>query len=181
VLTVTGDVSAPATVEVSDTTTLDTVVDAADLDGAFKAACVGDRFGGITRSLATAVDPTALTDADLGTDGTVEILAADRCIVEFVGRRSQFASEENCGRCVPCREGSTQLTNLLRDIYDGDFDPDDISELVRVMRTSSICAFGVNAGRPARTALAEFEDEFESHADGRCVAGSCIDPLETAR
>jgi hypothetical protein len=53
-----------------------------------------------------------------------------------------------------------------------------MAELVRVMETSSICAFGVEAGRPARTALDAFESEFEAHADGRCPAGACADPLE---
>jgi NADH-quinone oxidoreductase subunit F len=65
-------------------------------------------------------------------------------------------------------------------VYDGTYDPEGIEELVRVMETSSICAFGVEAGRPARTALAEFESEFEAHADGRCPAGACLDPLEAS-
>ena len=38
-------------------------------------------------------------------------------MVEFVGKRTQFAADNNCGRCVPCREG----TELLRDLYDEAF------------------------------------------------------------
>jgi NADH-quinone oxidoreductase subunit F len=53
-----------------------------------------------------------------------------------------------------------------------------MAELVRVMDASSICAFGVRAGRPARTATTEFEAEFEAHADGRCPAGRCLEALE---
>jgi NADH-quinone oxidoreductase subunit F len=179
-LTVSGDVDAPATVELPGTEPVATALDAVDVDGEFRAACVGGRFGGVTGDLGVAADPEALADADLGTDGTVEVLGADRCVVEFVGERARFAAEENCGRCVPCREGTTQLVALLRDVYDGDYDPDRVTELVRVMDTSSICAFGVRAGRPARTALAEFGPEFEAHADGQCPAGRCFESLEVS-
>lgn len=180
VLTVAGDVAAPVTVELSETATLSEAIDAADLTGEFKAACVGGQFGGVTRETDVTLDPAALADADLGTEGSVRVLADDRCIVEFVGRQARFASEENCGRCVPCREGTTQLAELLRDIYGGDYDRDGIEELVRVMDTSSICAFGVRAGRPTRTAMSAFGSEFEAHADGRCPAGSCIEALEAS-
>lgn len=177
-ITVTGDVARSATVEVPETETLAAAVDAVDLTGEFKAASVGGQFGGLTRELDVPVHPEALTEASLGTEGVVHLLTDDRCVVEFVGRRTQYAAEENCGRCVPCREGTTQLANLLRDVYDGAYDSGGMEELIGVMETSSICAFGVEAGRPARTALAAFESEFEAHADGRCPAGSCPETLE---
>lgn len=174
-VTVTGDVVAPLTVELSQTDTLETALETADIEGVFKAACVGGRFGGVTTSLDVAPDPDALSDAGLGTEGTVHVLADDRCIVEFVGKRARFADSENCGRCVPCREGTTQLANKLREIYSKNYDSDGIEELARVMKTSSICEFGRRAGRPTRTALSEFGSEFEAHADGRCPAGCCFD------
>ncbi|PHQ47427.1 hypothetical protein DJ68_01915 [Halorubrum sp. C3] len=177
-MTVTGDVADPVTVEVPDSETLETVVGAADVRGEFKAASVGGRFGGVTDDLDVAVAPSDLAANDLGSEGVVRVLADDRCLVEFVGQRAQFAADENCGRCVPCREGTTQLAGLLRDVYDGGYDPAAIEELIDVMETSSICAFGVQAGRPTRTALSAFESEFEAHADGRCPAGSCLEPLE---
>lgn len=180
VLSVTGDVAAPVTLELPETATLSEAVDAADVTGDFKAACVGGQFGGVVRDTDVALDPGTLADADLGTEGAVRVLADDRCVVEFVGHQARFASEENCGRCVPCREGSTQLVGLLQDIYGGEYDRDDIEELLRVMDTSSICAFGVQAGRPTRTAISAFEAEFEAHADGRCPAGSCTEALEAS-
>jgi NADH-quinone oxidoreductase subunit F len=177
-VTVEGDVSAAATVELPESETLSSAIDAVAVDGEFKAACVGGRFGGLTRDLDIDVAPSALTAAGLGTEGTVQVLAADRCVLEFVGKRTQYAADENCGRCVPCREGTTQLASLLRDIYDGTYAPGDIEELVRVMDGSSICAFGVEAGRPALTAIAEFESELRAHTDGHCPADSCPAPAE---
>lgn len=178
VTTVTGDVESTATVELPASGSLEEALDAVSTTGAVKAACVGGRFGGLTGDLDIAVDAASLTDAGLGTEGVVHLLSEDRCVVEFVGQRTRYAAEENCGRCVPCREGTTQLADLLRGVYDGSYDRDGMAELVRVMETSSICAFGVEAGRPARTALDAFESEFEAHADGRCPAGACADPLE---
>ncbi|MBV0925984.1 NADH dehydrogenase FAD-containing subunit [Halomicroarcula limicola] len=180
VLTLTGDVAAPATIELPESGTISEALSAVSVEGTVKAACVGGRFGGLTRDLDVAVDPHSLSQAELGTDGTIKVLSADRCIVGFVGRLARFASEENCGRCVPCREGTTQLTDLLRDVYDGEYAPDRIAELVRVMETSSICAFGVQAARPARTAIDVFEAEFRAHADGRCPAGSCDNAIEVS-
>lgn len=177
-VTVTGDVTDPVTVELPESGRLDSALDATEADGEFKAACVGGRFGGLTDSLDVAPDPEALTAAGLGTEGVVEVLGRDRCVVEFVGRRAQFAADENCGRCVPCREGTTQLAELLRDIYDGDYRDGAIAELERVMRTTSICTFGVDAGRPVRTAMTAFGPEFEAHVDGRCPAGACTETLE---
>ena len=172
-VTVEGDVAAPATVELPASDTLSSALDAVTVEGEFKAACVGGRFGGLTRDLDVGVEPSALAAAGLGSEGTVHVLSDDRCVLSFVGKRTQFAADENCGRCVPCREGTTQLTSLLRNIYDGAYVPEDIEELVRVMDGSSICAFGVEAGRPARTAVAEFESELRAHADGRCPTNSC--------
>ena len=177
-VTVTGDVASPATVELSADATLDRTLDAVDLPNGFRAAAVGGRFGGLTDSLAVAPTPAALAEAGLGTDGTVEVLGEDRCVLAFAGRRTRVAAETNCGRCVPCREGSTQLAELLRDVYDRDFDPEAIAELARTMAGASVCAFGVEAARPARTAVADFEAEVAAHADGRCPAGACTEPAE---
>ncbi len=176
--TVDGDVETTATVELPETASLSSALDAVALTNGLGAARVGGQFGGITADLDVAVDPESLAARDLGTEGAVHVLGDDRCVVEFVGRTAAFAAEENCGRCVPCREGTTQLVELLRAVYDGQYDAHKIEELVRVMSTSSICAFGVHAGRPVRTAMGEFEDAFESHANGRCPAEGRLDPLE---
>ncbi|WP_327053934.1 NADH-ubiquinone oxidoreductase-F iron-sulfur binding region domain-containing protein [Halomicrococcus gelatinilyticus] len=172
-VTVEGDVESPATVELPETATLDAALDAVQPTGGVKAACVGGRFGGLTDSFDVRVSPDALADADLGTGGRVEVLAEDRCVVAFAGELAAFAAEENCGRCVPCREGATQLRSLLRDVYDGEYDAAGIEELVRAMETSSVCPFGVDAARPTRTAMAAFGAEFSAHADGRCPSGAC--------
>nr|WP_240147496.1 NADH-ubiquinone oxidoreductase-F iron-sulfur binding region domain-containing protein [Halorussus sp. JP-T4] len=171
--TVTGDVEAPATVELPTGESLARVRDAVEPEGRVATACVGGQFGGFARSLDLSASSPALTDADLGTEGAVELFGEDRCPVATTGRRVRFATEENCGRCFPCREGSKQLLDLLRDVYDGSYDDDMIRELARTMGASSLCLFGESAGRTVGTALDRFETEFEAHADGRCPSGVC--------
>ena len=172
-VTVTGDVDAPATVELPTGGSLAEVRDATRMDGSFKMACVGGQFGGLVRSLDLPAGAPALAAADLGTDGAVELLNDGNCAVATAGTRTGFARDRNCGRCVPCREGSKQLLSLLRDVYSGSYDDDGIRELTRVMAETSTCEFGQTAPRPVVTAMSEFETEFEAHAEGRCPSGAC--------
>jgi NADH-quinone oxidoreductase subunit F len=172
-LTVTGDVASPVTLELSTDDDLSTIRDTVRVRGRLKAACVGDVFGGITSTLDVPVSANGLTAARLGTNGVVELFNHDRCMVSVAGERASFASEENCGRCVTCREGSKQLADLLRDVYDGSYDSQTVNELGRVMEETSICEFGQEAPRPTMTAMNEFEPEFHAHAQGRCPSGAC--------
>ena len=177
IVTVTGDVPDPATVELGSSASLGAVREAVEMDGSFKMACVGGVLGGITRNLGMAPTAQSLRAAGLGTDGVVELFDTDRCAVETVGRRARFAAKENSGRCVPGREGTKQLAELLRDIYQGSFESDKIRELSRVMRQSSNCQIGAHAPRPVTTAIDEFEPEFRAHTDGHCPSGTCTEKL----
>lgn len=173
-LSVTGDVTpVPVTLELPTDADLSDIREAVRTDGRFKAACVGDVFGGITRTLDIPASASGLSAARLGTNGVVEIFNHDRCMVSIAGERARFASTENCGRCVTCREGSKQLTELLRGVYNGGYDRDGLAELGRVMRETSICEFGQEAPRPTMTAMDAFEPEFKAHAAGRCLTGAC--------
>ncbi|WP_336358830.1 NADH-ubiquinone oxidoreductase-F iron-sulfur binding region domain-containing protein [Haloarcula sp. CGMCC 1.6347] len=177
IVTVTGDVPDPATVELGSSGSLTAAREAVEMDGSCKMACVGGVLGGITRNLDMAPTAQSLRAAGLGTDGVVELFDTDRCAVETVGKRARFASMENSGRCVPGREGTKQLAELLRDIYQGSFESDKIRELGRVMRQSSNCQIGAHAPRPVTTAIDEFEPEFRAHTDGHCPSGTCTEKL----
>lgn len=177
IFTVTGDVASPATVELPPGSSLAAVRDAVDVTGPFKTACVGGVFGGITPDLDLTPAAPSLQAADLGTDGVVELLNDERCVLADVGRRARFAASANSGRCVPGREGTKQLAELLRDVYDGSFETDKIRELGRTMARTSNCSTGAHAPRPVTTAIDEFEPEFRAHTDGRCPSGTCQEHL----
>lgn len=171
-VTIGGDVAEPATVELATDAPLSRALDTVESPDDARYV-VGGEFGGLTRTLDVPASAPSLLSAGLGSEGVVEVLGPDHCVVAAVGERAAFARAENCGRCVPCREGSKQLHETLRAVYDGEFDPGELRELSRVMETTSLCDFGTAAARPLRTALEKFEGEFRAHADGRCPAGAC--------
>ncbi|ELZ14477.1 Respiratory-chain NADH dehydrogenase domain 51 kDa subunit [Haloterrigena salina JCM 13891] len=175
--TVTGDVASPATVELGPEDALGAAREAVDLEGSFKMACVGGVLGGLTESLDVPATADALTAADLGTEGAIELLNDQRCAVATAGERARFAAAENSGRCVPGREGTKQLTELLRAVYDDSLESDAIRELGRVMSRTSNCRIGARAPRPVLTAMDAFEPEFRAHTDGRCPSGTCTENL----
>lgn len=174
-VSVTGNVPAPVTVELDTDGELNTVLDVFDGSGEsdFRTAVVGGQFGGFTLDLDIPAGGPSLYEAGFGTNGVVELFDESTCVVAELGSRTKFASAENCGRCVPCREGSVQLLEKLREVYNGNCDIEGLYELARVMSHSSICSFGTEAGRMVTTALDEFESEFRTHANGGCPSGSC--------
>jgi NADH-quinone oxidoreductase subunit F len=172
-VSVSGDVEAAAVVELPTDGTLGAVRDAVTLDGAYKMACVGGVLGGLTRDLSVPPSAPALRSAGLGTDGVVELLSQRRCPLAVAGERASFAAAENSGRCVPGREGTVQLTELLREVYDGAIEEAKLRELGRVMQRSANCQIGAQAPRPALTAFEEFGAEVRAHADGGCPSGVC--------
>jgi NADH-quinone oxidoreductase subunit F len=123
-VTISGDVAAPATVELPTDAALSAAFPAVDGAAASdaKAYRVGGRFGGVTTDTDHRVAAGALGDAGLGTAGGVELFGEDRCLLAVAGEVAAFAEADNCGRCVPCREGAEELAGLLRSIYDGEYD-----------------------------------------------------------
>ncbi len=172
-LTVAGAVETPITIELPTGSALSRVTDAVSLTGRLKGACVGDIFGGLVRSLEIPVSANGFRSARCGTNGVIELFTHDQCPLAIVGNRVTFAAENNCGRCVTCREGSKQLQKLLRQFYGGDPDTQLLSQLTRVLSETSLCAFGRDAARPIATGFDLFEPEFHQHASGHCPSGTC--------
>ena len=168
-----GDVRVEQTVELHPSQPVSTAISAADPTDAVAMAIVGGVFGGFTTDLEVRAHMTELRAAGVGTDGVIEVCSTDRCPVRIAGDRISFAAESNSGRCVPAREGTVQLRELLREVYAGELDAPAIEELARVMRRTSNCRLGAAASRPVTTALSQFRDAFEAHAAGECPAGGC--------
>jgi NADH:ubiquinone oxidoreductase subunit F (NADH-binding) len=108
---------------------------------------------------------------------TLEAISADSCLVSLAGEALELLAEENCARCVVCREGTMQMAEILGDLTGGRSRPGDLEvlgELARALELLGKCDWGRCAAKPVLTALAHFRDEFESHARSRtCPAGVC--------
>ena len=168
-----GDVRVERTIELAPSQPIGMAVAAAADGDEVGMVIVGGVFGGFTTDLDLPANVSALQAAGVGTDGVIEVCAPHRCPVRIAGDRISYAAESNSGRCVPGREGTVQLTELLRSVYSGDLDAAGIEELARVMRNSSNCRLAAAATRPVTTALAQFRSAFEAHAAGECPTGGC--------
>ncbi|HEX9117852.1 MAG TPA: FAD-dependent oxidoreductase [Anaerolineae bacterium] len=146
----------------------------------FKAVQTGGPLGGCLPEayLDTPVDFDSLRAAGavMGSGGMI-VADETTCMVEFAKYFMQFVVAESCGKCPPCRLGSTRMLEILERITAGKGELEDldrIRHLAEGMQRGSLCALGQLAPSPVLSALRHFEDEFITHIkEGRCPAASC--------
>jgi NADH-quinone oxidoreductase subunit F len=99
------------------------------------------------------------------------------CAVELLHRTEQFFAHESCGKCVPCREGTRWMADLLDRVAGGRGRRRDLAVLGDVATNlvgmpahqRTLCALGDFAAGPALAAPARFPADFEHHVrEGRC-------------
>ncbi|HEX3090506.1 MAG TPA: NADH-ubiquinone oxidoreductase-F iron-sulfur binding region domain-containing protein, partial [Ilumatobacteraceae bacterium] len=98
-------------------------------------------------------------------DDTVDMAAQARFAMEF-------CAIESCGKCTPCRIGSTRGVELIDKIVSGDNADSNLGVLVdlcEVMTDGSLCAMGGLTPLPVRSALTHFSDDFHQHPVGATV------------
>ncbi len=96
--------------------------------------------------------------------GAVIIMDDTTCMVDALYRISEFYSEESCGQCTPCREGTGWLVRILHRIKEGKAQIGDIDKLVNVadnIEGRTICALGEAAAWPVQSFVKNFYDEFK--------------------
>ncbi len=148
----------------------------------FKAVQTGGPLGGCLpqEHLDTPVDFDSLREAGsvMGSGGMI-VADESTCMVEFAKYFVQFVCDESCGKCPPCRIGSTRMLEVLERITAGKGslqDLDEIRRLAQGMRQGSLCALGQLAPDPVMSTLQHFESEYLAHiVEKRCPAGTCRD------
>jgi NADH:ubiquinone oxidoreductase subunit F (NADH-binding) len=148
--------------------------------GKFKAVQTGGPLGGCLpeEHLDTPVDFDSLTEAGsvMGSGGMI-VADETTCMVEFARYFTQFVCDESCGKCPPCRIGSTRMLEILERITEGQGELEDLDEIRRIaggMQKGALCALGQLAPSPVLSTLMHFEDEYLAHiVDKRCPAGTC--------
>ncbi len=118
--------------------------------------------------------------------GAIVILDESRCILDMALNTVTFFRNESCGKCVPCRMGSSKMTDILTGWTHGKgtaADLDLIAELSETMKQTSICGLGQFVPYPILTALQNFREEIEAHIlHKKCPTGVCpIRPEEALR
>ena len=148
----------------------------------FKAVQIGGPSGGATTAsdehlnLPLDFDSLKKIGAMIGSGGLV-VMDEDTCMVEVARFFMNFTQNESCGKCVPCREGTKRMLEILERIVDGQGKPGDIElleELADTISSTALCGLGKTAAGPVVSTLKYFRHEYEAHIyDKRCPANQC--------
>jgi len=108
----------------------------------------------------------------LGSGGVI-VLDEDTCIVGAVLRMTEFYSDESCGKCTPCREGTFWLVQLLERLERGEGKESDIDLLNDIcdnISGKSFCPLGDAATSSITSSIKLFRSEYLHHV----YAHSCL-------
>ena len=146
----------------------------------FKAVQIGGPSGGCltTADLDMPLDFDSLKKAGamIGSGGLV-VMDDSTCMVEVARFFLNFTQNESCGKCVPCREGTKRMLEILERIVSGEGKEGDIElleELADTISSTSLCGLGKTAPNPVVSTLKTFRKEYEEHIfDKHCETGNC--------
>ncbi len=118
----------------------------------------------------------------------------------------RFFARESCGKCTPCREGTSWEEQVLERILDGHGRPEDIDLLLEIgasispgaypvaahpaagldaapfpPRQTTICPLGPSSVAPITSAIRRFRHEFEAKIDAATPFDEPVHPEESAR
>ena len=118
----------------------------------------------------------------MGSGGLI-VMDDTSCMVDVARYFQDFCRDESCGKCVPCRVGTTLMYMLLDRICRGQASLEDLAQLERlagIVQKTSLCGLGQGAPNPIFSTLRYFRDEYMAHiVDRKCPAGVCqIEPAE---
>ncbi len=116
------------------------------------------------------------TGSIIGSGGMVA-LDESACMVDVARYFLEFTTQESCGKCTACREGTRHLLAILNRITHGDGTPDDLAlleEVAQAISAGSLCGLGQTAPNPVLSTLRYFREEYEMHVvERRCPTGKC--------
>ena len=168
---------------------LDEIADGIKEGKEFKAIQLGGASGSfITReNLDIPIDYESLKEKGIGMGaGGFVIIDENTCMVDLVRYYMEFIRNESCGKCIPCREGTGRMLEILESVIRKPLNEESGTTLERfkgvmqletissVMKDTSLCGLGQTAANPFISALRNFRDEFEEHIfDRKCRANIC--------
>ena len=148
--------------------------------GDFKAIQIGGPSGGcLTKEhldIGLDFDTVKKYNAIMGSGGLV-VMDENTCMVEVARFFMNFTQNESCGKCVPCREGTKQMLDILEDIVAGKGTEESLimlEELGEAITNTALCGLGKSAALPVLSTLRNFRKEYLEHVvEKRCATGTC--------
>ena len=120
----------------------------------------------------------------MGSGGMV-VMDERTCMVDVAKYFMEFIRNESCGKCTPCREGTTRMHEILIALTERPVGDEirrlerfrgllHLEELAETIKDTSLCGLGQSAANPVLSTLRFFRDEYEAHImEDRCPAGVC--------
>lgn len=147
----------------------------------FKAAIIGGMPGGclIVNDLNYKLDfETLKKSGTMIRTRTLKILDNKSCIVETIRKYMEYSvNNEICGKCVPCREGTKRMHEILENIVAGRSSIEEyelLKELALAITDTALCRLGIAAVSPVLSTINDFNDEYLEHInDKKCRSGEC--------
>ncbi|MCX6273509.1 MAG: 4Fe-4S binding protein [Bacteroidetes bacterium] len=133
------------------------------------------------------IDFETLKEAHLGLgSGGLVVMDDSSCMLNLAKFYLEFLKKESCGKCIPCREGTKRMAEILENITRRPVNEKghetlerfkgvmQLENLAEVIRDTSLCGLGKNAPNPVLSSLSQFREEYEEHIfDRKCRAGVC--------
>jgi NADH-quinone oxidoreductase subunit F len=146
----------------------------------FKAVQMGGPSGGCVSAeyMNLPIDYNTLqrVGSIMGSGGMV-VMDENNCMVEIARYFLNFTQKESCGKCAPCRLGTSQLLEILTRITQGRGKLEDLNAMKDLGETiikTSLCGLGQTAPKPALSTLKFFLKEYEDHIlEKRCDGATC--------
>jgi len=162
-----GHFNRPGIYEADMGTPLRKVID--DLGGGFrvpvKAMHIGGPLGGLVPI--AKIDDLTIDFDSFASEGFLLGHASVVCIPEnyplinYIEHLFRFTAHESCGKCFPCRLGSTRGYEMIDKARNSDYKMDRVlmDDLLETLEVGSLCALGGGLPLPIKNALKYFEAE----------------------
>ncbi|MEG2036990.1 MAG: NAD(P)-binding protein, partial [Ruthenibacterium sp.] len=102
------------------------------------------------------------------------------CPIDMALNFLNLCHAQTCGKCVPCRIGLSQLSQMLQSVLDGEASMktlDEIEHTATAVIDSADCAIGVHAAQMVLTGVKGFREDYEEHILRHRCLGSLKNPV----
>lgn len=161
----------PGIYEADMGTPLRTVID--ELGGGFKQPVKAMHIGGPLGGLVPVhkIDELTLDFDSFAAGGFLLGHASVVCIpetypmIDYIEHLFRFTAHESCGKCFPCRLGSTRGYEMIDKAKQTAYKMDRtlMNDLLETMETGSLCALGGGLPLPVKNALQYFKEELDPY------------------
>ena len=103
----------------------------------------------------------------LGSGGVI-VFHEETCIVWVIANLIRFYRHESCGKCTPCRDGTSWLEQIICSIERGTGRPGDVEKIESICENilgRTVCPLGDAAVMPIMSAIKLWREEWQYHIE----------------